>query len=87
MLHVKTLFEAAKRAGVGRIVHISITNPDRSSDLPYFSGKAEMEDHLRSAGISHCILRPTVLFGKEDITGAASSASSRCRIRVHRSPQ
>ena len=67
VLHVKTLFEAAKRAGVGRIVHISITNPDRSSDLPYFSGKAEMEDHLRSAGISHCILRPTVLFGKEDI--------------------
>jgi uncharacterized protein YbjT (DUF2867 family) len=48
-------------------VHISITNPDRSSDLPYFSAKAEMEDHLRSTGLSHCILRPTVLFGKEDI--------------------
>ena len=67
VLHAKTLFEAAKRAGVTRIVHISITNPDRSSDLPYFSGKAEMEDHLRSTGLSHCILRPTVLFGKEDI--------------------
>ncbi len=67
MLHAKTLFEAAKRAGVARIVHISITNPDRNSDLPYFSGKAEMEDHLRSTGLSHCILRPTVLFGKEDI--------------------
>ena len=67
VLHAKTLFEAAKRAGVARIVHISITNPDRNSDLPYFSGKAEMEDHLRSTGLSHCILRPTVLFGKEDI--------------------
>jgi NADH dehydrogenase len=67
VLHAKALFEAAKRAGVARIVHISITNPDRSSDLPYFSGKAEMEDHLRSTGLSHCILRPTVLFGKEDI--------------------
>jgi NADH dehydrogenase len=67
VLHAKTLFEAAKRAGIARIVHISITNPDRNSDLPYFSGKAEMEDHLRSTGLSHCILRPTVLFGKEDI--------------------
>ena len=61
------LFDTAKRAGIGRIVHISITNPDRNSDLPYFSGKAEMEDHLKSTGLSYAILRPTVLFGKEDI--------------------
>jgi len=67
VLHAKALFDAAKRAGVSRIVHISITNPDRNSDLPYFSGKAEMEDHLKSIGLSYCILRPTVLFGKEDI--------------------
>jgi NADH dehydrogenase len=26
-----------------------------------------MEDHLRSIGLSYCILRPTVLFGKGDI--------------------
>jgi NADH dehydrogenase len=65
--NAKLLFDAAKRAGVTRIVHISITNPDRNSDLPYFSGKAEMEDHLRSTGLSYCILRPTVLFGREDI--------------------
>src|SRR5262245_30559768 len=65
--NAKGLFDAAKRAGVARIVHISITNPDRNSDLPYFSGKAEMEEHLKSTGLSHCILRPTVLFGKEDI--------------------
>jgi nucleoside-diphosphate-sugar epimerase len=67
VVHAKTLFEAAKRAGIARIVHISITNPDRNSELPYFSGKAEMEGHLRSTGLSYCILRPTVLFGKEDI--------------------
>src|SRR6516165_975897 len=67
VLNAKTLFDAAKQAGVARIVHISITNPDPSSDLPYFRGKAEMENHLRSLGLSYCILRPTVLFGKEDI--------------------
>jgi len=63
----KTLFHAAREAGVGRIVHISITNTDIHSTLPYFRGKAELEMELQSLKISHCILRPTVLFGKEDI--------------------
>ena len=35
------LFRAAREAGVRRIVHISITNPDIRSPLPYFRGKAE----------------------------------------------
>ena len=62
-----TLFEAARRAGVSRIVHVSITNPDAASPLPYFRGKAELEAALRGFGISHAILRPAVLFGPEDI--------------------
>jgi len=57
------LFNAAKAAGVNRIVHISITNPSETSHLEYFSGKARLEKAL----ISYSILRPTVLFGKEDI--------------------
>lgn len=61
------LFEAARRAGVPRIVHISITNPSAESDLPYFRGKAELESALRESGLSYAILRPTVLFGREDI--------------------
>ena len=65
--NTKVLFSAAKQAGVKRIVHVSITNPDSTSDLPYFRGKAELEDFLRSLGVSYCILRPTVLFGKEDV--------------------
>jgi nucleoside-diphosphate-sugar epimerase len=63
----KVLFDAAKRAGIGRVVHVSITNPDRKSHLPYFCGKAELEDYLKQTGISCGILRPAVLFGKEDI--------------------
>jgi uncharacterized protein YbjT (DUF2867 family) len=62
-----TLFEAARAAGVRRVVHVSITNPSAESDLPYFSGKAELEAAVRSSGLSYAILRPTVLFGKEDI--------------------
>lgn len=62
-----TLFDAAKEAGVERIVHISITNPSDDSHLEYFSGKAKLEEALKDSGISYAILRPTVLFGKEDI--------------------
>jgi NADH dehydrogenase len=61
------LFSAAKEAGVRRIVHISITNPSENSELEYFSGKARLERELQSTGLSYSILRPTVLFGKEDI--------------------
>lgn len=61
------LFEAARRAGVRRIVHVSITNPSAESTLPYFSGKARLERALRESGISYSILRPAVLFGPEDI--------------------
>jgi NADH dehydrogenase len=62
-----TLFNAAKTAGVQRIVHVSITNPSLDSPLEYFRGKAELEQALINTGLSYAILRPTVLFGKEDI--------------------
>ena len=61
--NTKTLFAAAKQAGVRRIVHTSITCPDASSALPYFRGKAELESALEATGIPHSILRPAVLFG------------------------
>src|SRR3972149_3504118 len=44
------LFEAAVRAGVPRIVHVSITNPSEQSRLPYFRCKAELEAALRASG-------------------------------------
>ncbi len=63
----RLLFEAARAAGVRRVVHISITNPDEASSLPYFRGKAQVERALRESGLSFAILRPTVMFGREDI--------------------
>ncbi len=61
------LFEAARQAGVSRVVHVSITNPSENSPLEYFSGKARLEHALIESGLSYAVLRPTVLFGKEDI--------------------
>jgi uncharacterized protein YbjT (DUF2867 family) len=67
MRNIQILFQAAKQAGVRRIVHTSITNPSMDSPLPYFRGKAQLENDLQDLGLSFAILRPTVLFGPEDI--------------------
>jgi uncharacterized protein YbjT (DUF2867 family) len=61
------LFDAAVQAGVGRIVHISVTNPDRASPFPYFSGKAEVEEALATLDVPYSVVRPTIVFGKEDV--------------------
>ncbi|HUJ31286.1 MAG TPA: NAD(P)H-binding protein [Candidatus Acidoferrum sp.] len=65
--NTRMLFAAAKDAGVRKIVHISITNPSLDSRLPYFRGKAELERALQRSGLHYAILRPTVVFGREDI--------------------
>jgi uncharacterized protein YbjT (DUF2867 family) len=67
VVNTQALFRAAQKAGVGRIVHVSITNPSEDSDLGYFRGKGILERALRETGIPHAVLRPAVLFGHEDI--------------------
>jgi uncharacterized protein YbjT (DUF2867 family) len=63
----RVLIEAAKEAGIRRIVHLSIANPSLDSHLPYYSGKALVEKAIQDSGLSYAILRPTVIFGIEDI--------------------
>jgi NADH dehydrogenase len=65
--NTKKLVNAAKSAGVKRIVHISIANPSADSQLPYYWGKAENEKTVIESGLGYAILRPTVLVGDEDI--------------------
>ena len=66
--NTRTLFEAANSAGVGRIVHFSVTNPSSESRLPYFRGKAQVvEDMLVRLGIPYAIIRPTLVFGVGDL--------------------
>ena len=61
----RMLFFAARRAGVARIVHVSITNPSIESPLPYFRGKALVEYALAQSGVPYSIVRPTWIFGGE----------------------
>jgi uncharacterized protein YbjT (DUF2867 family) len=61
------LFEAAREAGVRRIVHVSVANADRADDLPYFRGKHRLERWLEGSGLNYAIVRPTLIFGPGDI--------------------
>ena len=63
----RNLVDAAVKAGVRRIVHISITGASDDSPLPYFRGKGLVENYIRGSGLSYSIIRPTVIFGVEDI--------------------
>src|SRR5262245_13047440 len=66
--NTRKLVNAARAAGVKRIVHISIANPSADSHLPYYWGKAVNEKAVIGSGLSYAILRPTVLVGMgEDI--------------------
>jgi uncharacterized protein YbjT (DUF2867 family) len=65
--NTRILIDAAKAAGVGRVVQVSIANPSHESPLGYYRGKAQLEQIVRESGLAYAILRPTVIFGLEDI--------------------
>jgi len=65
--NTRTLIKAAKSAGVRRIIHVSIANPSAESPLGYYRGKAELEQAVIDSGLAYTIVRPTVVFGNEDI--------------------
>jgi len=62
----KLLFAAAREAGIRRLVHISIANPT-ASNHPYYASKAQLEEALRSTGMSYAIVRPTLVYGEGDV--------------------
>jgi uncharacterized protein YbjT (DUF2867 family) len=65
--NTQTLVNAAREAEVRRLVHISVTNPSEDSPLAYFRGKAAAERAVAESGISYAIVRPSLLFGGDDI--------------------
>ena len=51
--------DAAKRAGVGRIVKISASDSNVRSPVPWARTHALIDHHLRAAGVAWTILKPT----------------------------
>jgi uncharacterized protein YbjT (DUF2867 family) len=65
--NTRALIRAAEAAGVRRFVHLSVTNPSPDSPLHYYRGKALLEREIAESKLSYTIVRPTVIFGVEDI--------------------
>jgi NADH dehydrogenase len=61
------LVRAASDAGVGRLVHVSVSNAGVSAPTSYFVAKAEVEEIVKASALSYAILRPTLLHGPGDI--------------------
>ena len=61
------LVEGARRAGVRRVVHVSVVNASETAPTAYFRAKAHLEAEVRESGLSYAIVRPTLTFGSGDI--------------------
>ena len=61
------LLEAARTAGVRRIIHVSVINATLDAETPYVRAKAALEALVRSSGLEWVIVRPTLLYGPGDI--------------------
>ncbi len=57
------LIDAAQRAGVERIVQLSVVKASLDSPYPYFRGKAQVEEALRRTGLPVAVIRPALIFG------------------------
>lgn len=65
--NTRVLLKSARDAGLRRVVHISIAHADERSPFPYYRAKKQAERAVQESGLAWVIVRPTVLFGKENI--------------------
>ena len=56
----------ARRASVGRIVHMGALGADSTSPYPYLRSKGQGEALVTGSGIAHVVLQPSLLFGEGD---------------------
>ena len=54
--------EAAKTAGVKKIIYLSVYMPAGSTHIPHFASKLPVESAVKESGIAYTILRPNNFF-------------------------
>lgn len=59
--------QAAKEAGVRRFVYVSGVGAAPDAEKHWFVSKWRAEEVVRNSGIAHVILRPTWVYGPEDV--------------------
>lgn len=59
----RLMLETAKKESIPYIVHISSSVVESVADDNYTNTKKSQEEMVKTSGIDHCILRPTLMFG------------------------
>lgn len=54
--------EEAKKAGVGKIVYLSVHHVDRGAHIPHFAAKIGIERAIRESGVPFVFIRPNNFF-------------------------
>lgn len=67
----RSLAEAAKTAGVSKIVQVTALGTSQHSKNAYHSTKWQAEQHIRNSGCRYVILRPSLIIGR--LTGNRDS--------------
>ncbi|KGQ22709.2 complex I NDUFA9 subunit family protein [Thermus filiformis] len=63
---VRNLLEGMRRAGVGRLLHMSALGARRGTGSRYFETKAQGEELVQGSGLDWTIFRPSLIFGPGD---------------------
>ena len=63
----RTLAQAARDAGIERLIFLSHIGADRASAFPIQKAKGIAEEHIRRSGVPYTIIRSSVVFGPEDL--------------------
>jgi len=62
-----SLVEAARDAGVSRLIYLSHLGADRASGYAVLKAKGVAEEFIRQSGLSYTIVRSALLYGEEDV--------------------
>lgn len=64
----ESLVEAAKAAGVKRYIYLSGAGAGKDAKYHWFRSKWRAEEAVRNSGLTYVILRPSWIFGPEDVS-------------------
>jgi uncharacterized protein YbjT (DUF2867 family) len=62
----QNLLQAAKKAGISRLVYMSNLGAEPDQHLPLLYSKWRAEEEVRNSGLDFVILHPSVIFGRGD---------------------
>jgi uncharacterized protein YbjT (DUF2867 family) len=86
----KNLADAAKAAGVRHFIYSSVGGADRSTGIPHFDSKRQIEEYIRGVGLPATIFRPVFMmynFNAPDMHALIDKGSFTMALKPNRALQ